>query len=68
MNKCLTCGKHAPHHNVRYFVVPGHIMVPNSYLLCDEHKELQYFFDDIYDENCEVKKIDHNKVIERSKK
>ncbi len=67
MNKCLTCDSPVESRNPRYFVVPGYIMVPNSYLLCDEHKHLQYYFEDIYDENADRKKINHEEVIKRNK-
>lgn len=51
----------------RYFVIPGMVIVPNSYLLCDKHKNLSYFFDDVYDENSKRKEIDHEAVMRRSK-
>jgi len=42
------------------------VMVPNSYLLCDKHKGLQYFYEDIYEDNGKSKEIDHQSVIERN--
>jgi len=33
--------------------------------ICDEHKKLQYFYDDVYDENGKRKKIDHAAVKKR---
>jgi hypothetical protein len=66
---CLACGsKEVQTNNTRYFVVPGFIMVPNEYLLCKDHKHVQYFYEDIFDENGNRKKIDHASVIERSEK
>lgn len=66
MNKCLTCGsKELDNRHIRYFVVPGFIIVPNSYLLCDNHKELKYYYDDLYDEKGNRKKIDHETVMNR---
>lgn len=68
MNKCLTCGsKEVNNMPSLYFVIPSMIIVPNSYLLCEQHKNLRYFYDDIYDDNGKRKKIDHEAVIERSK-
>ena len=63
---CLTCGKETSNVHTRYFVVPGFIMVPNSYTLCDEHKNINYYYNDIYDEEGKRKKINHDEVIKRS--
>lgn len=69
MSECLTCGsKEVSNTSVRYFCVPGMVMVPNSYLLCEQHKGLQYSYEDIYEEDGTRKKIDHQSVIERTKK
>jgi len=68
MSKCLTCdSEKADPRIVRYFSIPGYIMVPNSYVLCPEHKDLQYYFEDIYDENGKRKTINHEAVKERNK-
>lgn len=44
--KCFYC------HNVatitKFIGVPGYIMVPNMYGLCDSHKEKEIKFEDIY--------------------
>lgn len=65
---CLTCGSNeADPNNVRYFAIPGMVMVPNSYILCKEHEDLRYDFYDIYDENSKRKEIDHAAVIARCK-
>lgn len=68
MNKCLNCGsKDVDSRRIRYFPVPGVIMVPNSYILCKEHENLNYYYDDIYDEKGKRKKINHEEVIYREK-
>ena len=43
MYKCLYCDNPATH--TKYMVIPGHIIVPNAYDLCDdhEHKEIGYY-------------------------
>jgi len=65
---CLACGsKEVDCRMVRYFAIPGMIIVPNSYLLCDEHKDVQYHYDDLYHEDGKRKVIDHEAVINRSK-
>lgn len=68
MSACLTCDKPVQHWNqrVRYFCTPGTLIVPASYVLCDEHKNLQYFYHDIYEENGTRKEINHDAVIKRS--
>ncbi len=66
MNECLACGnKDVNNLMVHYFVVPGFIMVPNSYLLCDKHSGAFYSYEDIYDNKGNRKKIDHNDVLSR---
>jgi hypothetical protein len=69
-NECLTCGlKEISNTNEYYFVNPGMVIVPCSYLLCEDHKNLRYCFDDIYEINGnEIKRkdIDHGKVKLRS--
>jgi len=68
MNKCLNCGStNVDSRNVIYMCNPTKIIVPCSYLLCNDHKDLRYDFHDIYDENSKRKNIDHSKVIERLK-
>lgn len=62
---CLTCGsKEVTNSHERYFVVPGMYIVPNSYLLCKEHKHLSYYYEDIYDDGSPPKRkqIDHEAV------
>lgn len=66
-NECLACGsKDVDHRMAIYFCVPGTIMVPNSYLLCEKHKNVRYDYDDIYDENGKRKEINHEQVIKRN--
>lgn len=49
---CLKCGKEVGNQNQFYFVIPSeYIVYPNSYFLCDEHKELRYDFKHIYNED-----------------
>lgn len=47
---CLECGSKFALHT-RFMVIPGHIMVPNQYFLCDEHKDKTFNFDDIYNKD-----------------
>lgn len=51
MPDCLVCGKSDAYNIIRYFVIPGHIVAPNSYALCKEHIDIQYTFEDIYNED-----------------
>jgi hypothetical protein len=64
MYQCLTCGSKIDL-IIRYFTLPSNFINSNSYLLCNEHKNLHYYWDDIYDENGVRKKINHKEVIER---
>ena len=67
MLDCLNCGKEVGNRNERWFVNPGSIIVPSQYYLCDEHKNVRYEFDDIYNNDGTRKKdIDHKKIRERS--
>jgi hypothetical protein len=68
MNECLACGSKEVIDRPKYFGIPGMVIVPNSYLLCDKHQGLEYRFDDIYDENSKRKEIDHEAVMARSQK
>lgn len=54
---------------VIYMCIPGHIIPSGgtSYLLCQEHKNVRYEFDDIYEPDGKRKKVDHKSIIERSK-
>lgn len=63
--ECITCGSRKVEYIPRYFVIPGSIVVSNSYLLCNDHKHLNYYFNDIYDEEGKRKPIDHEKIINR---
>ena len=45
---CLTCGEETNNNNPRFMVIPGHIIVPNEYYLCDLHKDIFYSFEDVY--------------------
>lgn len=69
-DECLTCGsKEVSNINTFYFAIPGMVIVPNSYLLCEEHNHLRYCFDDVYEINgheVKRKEIDHATVISRS--
>ncbi len=47
--KCLFCGEPAIH--VKYMTIPGHIIVPNAYDLCDEHRHISLGYYDIYDKD-----------------
>jgi Protein of unknown function (DUF551) len=53
---CLKCGKFTSAYHARYFVIPIPIVVPNEYYLCDEHKDLKYDFDDLYERDGRRKK------------
>lgn len=67
--ECLNCGKEVRNlNNQRWFVNPCKMIVPCSYLLCDEHKDLSYFFEDVYDikdGNPTRKEIDHHAISQR---
>ena len=67
-NECLTCGsKKVDPNRVMYMVIPG-MIIPGGgtmYLLCDEHKNVRYNFDDVYEEDGTRKNIDHESVIKR---
>jgi len=64
---CQKCGAPASLRNLRFFVVPGHIMVPNSYLLCDEHRGFRYNFEDIYNEDGTRKKPNDKEKLDDKK-
>lgn len=56
MVKCLECGIKIDMPWPRFFVVPGHITVPNEYYLCDKHKDKRFTFEDIYNNDGTRKK------------
>ncbi len=67
---CLNCGKEVRNlNNIRYFCNPTpYIMLPCSYYLCDEHKDLRYLFEDIYEIKNDKpvrKEIDHDAISQR---
>lgn len=64
MLECLVCGKKSAYSQQRYFVVPGFIMVPNCYFLCEEHKHLNFSFENVYNDDGTRKKIDLEKNIQ----
>jgi len=47
--KCLICGDNAMHQ--KFMGIPGYIMVPNMYFLCDKHKEEFIKFEDVYNDD-----------------
>jgi hypothetical protein len=49
--QCLKCGKKVGNMHQRYFVIPVHIWVPTEHYLCDEHKDIRYTFEDVYNDN-----------------
>lgn len=51
MRKCAKCGEEASNQNDRYFVIPGYIIAPNCYYLCENHKGLPLSFEDFYNED-----------------
>lgn len=58
--KCIKCGCYINLNfsHIRYFVSPpNYIIYPHGYYLCDEHKDLSYSFEDIYEEIKEDGKI-----------
>lgn len=63
---CLTCGKEAIIIRPRFINVPSFIIVPNQYVLCEEHQNISYEYDDIYDDKGERKEINHEEIIKRS--
>lgn len=54
---CLQCGSKNVIQNPRYFIIPGYIIVSNEYYLCDMHKHLNFYFDDIYNQDGSRKEI-----------
>lgn len=65
--ECISCGsKEIDVRHPIYFLMPATVMVPNSYLLCEAHKNVRYVYDDIYTSEGERKKIDHENIIKRS--
>ena len=46
---CIFCDKPSKH--VKFMGIPGHIMVPNSYCVCDDHKDKHIWFSDVYNED-----------------
>lgn len=58
MDKCIVCKKYAPRLNHHYFVVPGHIALPNYYNLCDDHRGRRYSFEDFYNDDGTRKPFD----------
>jgi hypothetical protein len=65
---CLTCGSDKVDNRMaRYIVTPGMIVTPCEYYLCADHHDVRYEWHDIYEENGDRKKIDHEAVIKRSR-
>lgn len=56
MITCIECGIKVNNGNPRWLLIPGHIIVPNQYYLCDKHKDIQINFEDIYNEDGTRKK------------
>lgn len=69
--ECLNCGaKVRDYNNQRWFVNPTVMIVATSYFLCNEHKDLSYRFEDVYeikDGKPIRKEIDHNAISQRKK-
>ncbi len=67
--QCLNCGKKVSDYaSQRYFVNPQPMIVATSYFLCDDHIDLTYNFDDIYEiiNGIPVRReIDHNAISQR---
>jgi hypothetical protein len=62
--KCALCDEFANMYNERYFIVSSReFFVPNCYVLCDEHKDIQMVFEDFYNENGTRKKIEKERII-----
>ena len=49
---CLVCGKdiYGLDAHERYFCIPGQIIRPNAYRVCEEHKDANFTYEDIYGE------------------
>jgi hypothetical protein len=58
---CLECGIPCGNRHQRFFCVPGPFFVPNEYYLCEEHKDKQFYFEDLYNEDGTRKPITHSK-------
>lgn len=46
--KCIICCDYASNQHEKYFVIPGHIIVPNCYRLCETHKNETLEFHNLY--------------------
>lgn len=62
---CLTCGIEVGINNTKFMVNPGFIIVPCEYATCDEHKDIFYDYDDVYDIEGNRKDINHEEVVKR---
>ncbi len=49
MYKCLYCDNPGIH--TKYMTIPGHIVVPNAYDLCDDHEDKTLGYYDIYNDD-----------------
>ena len=64
---CLSCGRKVQSTQEFYMVTPGHIVVPASYYLCDDHKQHRYSFEDIYNPDA-TRKTDTQLIRELQQK
>lgn len=53
--KCLICGDDAIHQ--RFMGIPGYIMVPNMYFLCESHKDDHLLFENVYNDDGSRKEL-----------
>ena len=59
--KCIICNEPSKLGLERYFVIPGFIVVPNCYMLCERHRGIRLEFDDFYNEDGTRKPLDKKK-------
>ena len=57
MIECLKCGKEVNNQHQRWIVNPTMFIVPCEYFLCEEHKDINYNFHDIYNNDGTRKEI-----------
>ncbi len=59
MYKCAFCDN--PEYERKYFVIPGHIIKPNQYSVCENHRDCSLLYYDVYT-NDQAKPITKHKA------
>ena len=44
--RCAFCDK--PEYKPKWFVIPGYVIKPNEYSVCEAHQNLSLTYDDVY--------------------